>query len=218
MGVYGSDLLEEKNLWQIYKECIIKLPASPFNMIATISVFIFLLLDCLFFPEQWGARVRLIRSLCDAGLGFGSTILGFLIAGFTIFATLAKPEMLKRMYDTPHKKSGLSYLKVNFFAFVEVFVVYIFLLVAYLFIKIFGAESGFLVSIISASSKNPFDGYVLDKAWIGNTTLILLGTASFYGFLALKSFIFNTYHAVMTSAVWSFNAPKQDASKSQQSQ
>lgn len=205
MSVYGSDLLDEKSLWQIYKECLTKLPPSTFNLGVAATVIFALVLDCSYFPEQYSNRLEVIRSLCDAGLGFGSTILGFLIAGFTIFSTLAKPDMLAKMYATPHS-SGLSYLKVNFFAFVEVFVVYTFLLVIYLSTKIFGAVGGMISSIVDLSSRTPFFGYCLDKQWLINIWFVIICSASIYSLLALKSFIFNTYHAVMTAAVWSFNS------------
>jgi hypothetical protein len=204
--ITGADLLFEKSLWQIYRQCVQKLPPSKFNVLATGATFLFLLLDVAYFPEEFASRIKLTRSLAEMGMGFGPTVLGFLIAGFTIFSTLSKPELFRRMYDRVHNESGLSFLKVNFFTFAEVFVVFSAFTVACLLIKIFAGERSFLVSLIQASQRHPFLGYSVDKVWLANGGYVVVPTACFYSLLALKSFIFNTYHTVMTSIVWSFNS------------
>ncbi len=200
----GIDLLEEKSLWQIYRKCIALLPASKFNWGTTSLLMLVLIFDSAFFPTQYAARLGNLRSLVELGLGFGTTILGFLIAGFTIFATLSKPEMFRRMYDTHHDPSGLNYLKVNFFAFVEIFVVYIFFLVICLLIKLLCGGGGLVSSIVHFTEAHPVRGYSLSKAWLVNATFVCIGGLSYYSLVALKSFVFNTYHAVVTSVVWSF--------------
>jgi len=172
----------------------------------TVVIFFTLILDTAYFPEKYSYRMESIRSLADLGLGFGSTILGFLIAGFTIFSTLTKPELFRRLYERRHEPSGLTYLKVNFFTFAEVFVVYSFTLVACYLVKIFGGANGLAASIVKTSALNPINGYYLDKTWIANVSWVLFCTLLFYSLLALKSFIFNTYHTVMTSIVWAFNS------------
>jgi hypothetical protein len=201
----GADLLDEKSLWEIYRQCIQKLPPSKFNLFSTALFFLVLICDVSYFPENFQYRLDLTRSLSDAGLGFGTTILGFLIAGFTIFSTLSKPELFRRMYDAKHQQSGLSYLKVNFFTFAEVFVVYAVFLTTCLTIKILGSNHGLLSSIVKSTTANPIYGYSIDKEWVINVMYVTFGTLSFYSLISLKSFIFNTYHTVMTSIVWSFN-------------
>jgi hypothetical protein len=211
--IIGSDLLSEKSLWQIYRQCVRKLPPSRFNVLATAAMFFFLILDVAYFPEEFANRIKLTRSLAEMGMGFGPTVLGFLIAGFTIFSTLSKPELFRRLYDRQHEASGLSFLKVNFFTFAEVFVVFAAFTVACLLIKIFAGERSFLVSLINVSQQHPVLGYSIDKVWLANGGYVVFSTVALYSLLALKSFIFNTYHTVMTSIVWSFNA---DNDKSEQ--
>jgi hypothetical protein len=206
--VVGQDLLAEKNLWQIYKSCVGLLTPSSFNFRFTALIFLCLVCEVAYFPQFYQQRIDMCKSLSELGLGFGSTILGFLIAGFTIFSTLSKPELFLRLQQTIHKASGLSYLKVNFFTFVEVFVVYIFFMIICLAVKVFGGKYGLVSSIIEFSIQKHLFGYYLDKQWIANTGYVLFTTLAFFSLLALKSFIFNTYHTVMTSVVWSFNPPK----------
>ncbi len=204
----GVELLAEKSLWQIYRQCVRWLKPSFFNIGATLAVFIVLACDCIFFPENAQKRITLIRSLGDLGLGMGTTVLGFLIAGFTIFATLSKPELFLRMHQTKYKETELSYLQVNFFTFVEVFVVYIFFVVICLAVKLFAGEGGLVISLIKYFEVHTIGGYTLVRApWI-STGFVMLGGLTFYVLLALKSFIFNTYHTVMTSVVWAFNPPQ----------
>ena len=216
MTTTGVDLLEEKSLWDIYKKCVSLLPASKFNWATTSIVVLILICDSAYFPMKYALRLENLRSLADLGLGFGSTILGFLIAGFTIFATLSKPELFRRMYDTTHQSSGLSYLKVNFFAFVEVFCVYILFLVLCLAVRLFCGPGGFAASLVDFSNTNPFLGYSISKPWIVNFAYTFIAGLSYYSLMALKSFVFNTYHAVMTSVAWSFIAQDENVLENEQ--
>lgn len=204
--IVGADLLSEKSLWQIYRQCVRKLPPSRFNVLSTGAMFFLLILDVAYFPEEFANRIKLTRSIAELGMSFGPTVLGFLIAGFTIFSTLSKPELFRRMYDRQHEESGLSFLKVNFFTFAEVFVVFAAFTVACLLIKIFAGERAFLVLLVRASQQHPVLGYSVDKTWWANGGYVVFCTVALYSLLSLKSFIFNTYHTVMTSIVWSFNS------------
>ena len=209
MGVViGRDLLNEKNLWQIYKKCANLLSPSKFNIKFIFFIYLILICEVSYFPENYQYRIAMCKSLSELGLGFGSTILGFLIAGFTIFSTLSKPELFLRLQQTIHEKSGLSYLKVNFFTFVEVFVVYIFFMICCLVVKIFCGSYGFFASVVKYSAMHTLNGYYLDKQFIANSGYVIFCGLCFISLLSLKSFIFNTYHTVMTSVVWSFNPPK----------
>lgn len=203
----GRELLRERSLWEIYKRSLGLLRPSAFNCSAIFIAFLALLCDVAYFPAYFSYRVNLVRSLAELGLGFGSTVLGFLIAGFTIFSTLSKPELFLRMHQTPYGASGLSYLQVNFFTFVEVFTVYIFFFAVCLLIKLFGGEHGLILSIVKYSEVHAAFGYFLSRSWLANTGYVFYGVLAFYSILALKSFIFNIYHAVITSVVWSFNPP-----------
>jgi hypothetical protein len=204
----GLDLFEEKNLWSIYKQCVMKLPASRFNVAATSCVILLLLLDCYLFPERFLSRLSVVRSLGDLGLGFGSTILGFLIAGFTIFATLTKPDLFIHLYNKFNNKLQLSYLKISFFAFVEVFVVYISLLVTCLTVRLFGSSGGIVSGVITWSNSCSGFPYYIHESGVINLSFVLLGTLSFYSFLALKSFVYNIYHTVILSIFWILNLNK----------
>lgn len=65
------------------------------------------------------------RTWASMGFSFSINTLGFLIAGFTIFATISKPRMMLAMMWHTNKETGLPTLKYNFFAFMQVFIAYI---------------------------------------------------------------------------------------------
>ncbi len=203
----GLELLSEKSLWQIYRRCLRWLKPSYFNLLATLAVTGALIGDCIMFPGNSVQRIYLIRALGDTGVGLGTTVLGFLIAGFTIFATLSRPELFLRLHQTRYRNTDLSYLQVNFFTFVEVFVVYIFLVITCLVLKLFASAGGLAVSLIKFYELNPVCGYAPNRLVIVSVIYVFFGSLVFYSLLALKSFIFNTYHTVMTSVVWSINPP-----------
>ena len=83
-----------------------------------------------------------VRSWCVIGFNSSISILGFLLAGFLIFATLSKPRMLVEMMNHIHKESNLPYLKYNFFVFMRVFIFYIFFIFIYLIVILFGSHDG----------------------------------------------------------------------------
>jgi hypothetical protein len=203
----GLELHDEKNLWSIYRKCVRHLPHSKFNSTVMLISICALVFDCVASPGSFASRITLTRELSELGLGYGSTILGFLIAGFTIFATLSKPELFYKMASIGYGKTGFSHLKANLFTFVEVFVIYTVFLVACLMIKIFCGTGGLVPTVVEYSNKNPVFGYYLAKWTIANFGFVLISSLSLYCLLALKSFIYNTYHAVATSIAWSFQIP-----------
>lgn len=74
------------------------------------------------------------------GFSFSINTLGFLIAGFTIFATISKPRMMLAMMGHTNKETGLPTLKYNFFAFMQVFIAYIVFALVYLLVVLIGQE------------------------------------------------------------------------------
>lgn len=210
MSFKGEDLFEEKNLWSIYRVCFSRLRRSKFNSYSTLTIFTLLLLSSLFSKTDGVKLAEIVRNLADLGLGYGTTILGFLIAGFTIFATLTKPQLLRRMYEETHE-SGLNYIKVNFFAFIEVFIVYLTFITTCLLINIFFGENGPATSFISRINTSSFFDYSLDVSLLKKIGFVSFCTLAYYAIVTLKSFVYNTHHAVMTLVVWTLNEEAADS-------
>jgi hypothetical protein len=138
-----------------------------------------------------------IRGLADTGLAFAITILGFLVAGFTIFATLSRVEMFLEMARHTEAKSGLTYLKHNFFALIGVFAEYIaftFLCVA---VKLVCFPDGPATTFLKGI------GWSLQlRCLLARLVLVFFSAALVYVLMQLKSFVLNIYHMAMTSIAW----------------
>jgi len=145
---------------------------------------------------------ELVRSISDMGMNISVTILGFLIAGFAIFATVTKPELFVDMAKKRHKKSGLSWLKYNLFGFVRVFFHYLIFLGLCILVKVFGTRGG-PVSLLLAGPKDETERRV-----IAGIALALLSGYLVYVLLLLKTFIYDVYHVTVTNIRFVWDPPQ----------
>lgn len=74
----------------------------------------------------------------------------FLITGFTIFATINKPELFLSLMEYKHPLYGISYLKYVYGVFMRVFIYFIFWSVIYLLVLLFGQENGLATKLLRA--------------------------------------------------------------------
>lgn len=196
-----NELTSEKSLWDIYKLSRRILP-SRFQTFFLLCVSILLGINALLLESDLAILLSDTRSWATMGFEFSITTLGFLIAGFTIFATISKPKMLLAMMDHTNKETGLPTLKYNFFAFMKVFIAYIVFAVTYLLIVLFGQTGGFLSNAI------PFlPNSECIKIAIIKSAYISIGTSFVYLVLLLKSFVFNIYAIVMNFLRWEYHQP-----------
>ena len=196
-----KSLMEEQSLAQIAWRSR-RLPWNGFNLIITGSVGVLSSLYVATSSRPSAAFAEWSRSLSLIGIAFAAQVLGFLIAGFTIFATLTKPELFRRMAVITHKESQLSYLKYNFFTFVQVFIHYLSFTAVCLMVGIVGASNGPLSEVVHRLCEDPDT----TKALLAKIAYVVLCTWSVYILVALKSFIFNIYHVVMTAIRWDYES------------
>jgi hypothetical protein len=195
-----SELTKEVGLLDVYKASRSKLSRSRINNFSTILVFSALFIYAIFSSETSAQLLEKIRKWAELGFSFSAGILGFLIAGFTIFATVSDKSLFTEMARQPKGNTGLSYLKYNFFALMYVFIVYLSFAILCLLIQLFGGTSGFLSIMLKFMAG---DFYFEDvKRVISGFGVIVVGTWFFYCLILLQSFIFNIYHIVMTAIRW----------------
>jgi uncharacterized membrane protein YjfL (UPF0719 family) len=211
-GFDPKTLTEEKSLARIAWRCRV-LPWNRFNVIITGLAALFSMIYASASVRPHSSFAEWDRLLASAGLAFGGQVLGFLIAGFTIFATLTKPALFKRMAVVTHEETGLSYLKYNFFAFVQVFIQYLCFTATSLVFMVAGPARGPASEIVERISENNESAKVV----VTRIAFCLLFTWSVYVLALLKSFIFNIYHVVMTAIRWEFECPEADAPKTHDS-
>ncbi|MDV6342740.1 hypothetical protein R2103_13270 [Nitrosomonas sp. Is24] len=195
----ASDLTSEKSLWQIYKLSR-KIQPSKLHVFIIILTMILLGTNAYFLEDDISIILNDTRTWASMGFNFSISTLGFLIAGFTIFATISKPEMMLAMMGHINKETGLPTLKYNFFAFMQVFIVYIVFALIYLLVMILGQKSGFLANIV-----NFFPYSSLIKLALIKTSYVIIGSSFVYLLLLLKVFVFNVYAIVMNFLRWEYH-------------
>jgi len=191
-----EDLTKEKSLWEIYLSSR-NISISAFNKTVLLLSITLLTYYAFYIETDTSLLLSKLRNISEISLGFSVSILGFLIAGFTIFATLTKPYMLLKMMDIEHKDSGLPYLKYNFFAFIRVFIFYLWISSIYLIVILFGEKNGIIPKII-----NSLPDADISKPYLIRIAYVILSLCAVYLVLLLKNFIFNIYSIVMTHLRW----------------
>jgi hypothetical protein len=201
MRPWQDDLFLEKNLWRVYVVSR-KFKDTKFNTAIrcmTIGFLVlFLVLNEFLFPDRIlsisSMRAAVISWASD-GVGYASQVLGFLIAGFTIFATLAQPRLLTRLAQTYYKETNVSNLKFMFFNFIVVIAQYVAFVAWCLVIKIFFIENGPGAAVMVKLSQlhvliRPVCVYFvvfITIFWFVNVLIIL------------KSFVWNVYQSLLIS-------------------
>jgi hypothetical protein len=189
-------LLEEKSLLEIYKKSR-RIPFNSFNFWSTIVVVVMVAIQYCLLDISITEKLKVVREFSVMAVGITTTVLGFLLAGFTIFATISQPDMLVAMSQHREQKSGLSFLKYNFFIFMRVFIYYVAYAVFCVFILIFAIKGGVIHYLVNIS---PISHEIIE--WLVGFSYVALYGGMFFLLMQLKSFIYNVYHSVMTAIRW----------------
>ena len=122
-------ILKQKSLYEIYKLSSRIIPRPNFNVWLLCSfrvlAVIFVIWSIRFGSEFYSIAdtTSLVHSVANYGYSFSLSVLGFLITGFAIFATLTKPEIFIILAQIPYKKddkdTGISRLQFIFFNFLR---------------------------------------------------------------------------------------------------
>ena len=199
--VIPAQLTEEKNLFQLYM-LTYSFPTSCFNVISTFLVGI-CCASYLFWVRPGGGEAGLLlKEILKFGISLVPSILGFLIAGFTVFVTVTKPGVFSAMAKKEYAKSGQSYLKYNLSAFMLAFSHYVAYLALCVLLVYFGQPNGPFTQIAKwLSSLGTYDKSVSYNALV-SACAIAFACWTWYLVMLLKSFIYNVYQVVVTSVRW----------------
>lgn len=189
-----DDLLREKSLWGVYRlSWELRFPWGCFVPSASLAILLFCY--SVFVAEDTVNFSQQAKQVVDFGFGYASSILGFLIAGFTVFVTLTNPRLFVKMSAIKREGSRLSWLKETFAIFMHVFVHYSSFLIASILVKLLTLPGGIIPHLVLTYASDP----VAWKRLISVTALAFFSGWLFYISLLLGRFIFNTYHACMLS-------------------
>lgn len=198
-------LFEEKSFWDVYVKAR-RITGSRFNRYLVRLCFVVLVALVVspdFYPwtsaPGTSALIKWVREWADIGVSFTTSILGFLVAGFSIFATITKNELFVALANIPYRKNGketgISQFKFIFFNFIIVFIHYLAFLSACLFISLLLSEGGLITMTVSALTK---ELPVVQKS-IASFGVVIMGSWFVSIVLMLKSFIWNLYQSVLLS-------------------
>lgn len=205
-----ADITREKTLLALYLLGR-KFPHSKFNRRVTLLIAALLALYCYLQWDNTAIILAALRKTADAGLSFSTSILGFLIAGFTVFVTVTRLDIFVAMAKIEHESSGESYLKYNLVQFMLVFSHYIAYLFVCIFFFLFAQPEGLLSVLVTkalAVLDCPWKLTALYKFPIA-TIFTFFGAWTMYLALLLKSFIYNTFQVITTTVRWELEVPKQ---------
>ena len=186
-----EELLNENNLFEVYRVSR-KIPFSKMNKFLLIIFCIISLIFTLGIDGQ--ELVKDIPVLSSTLLAAVLTVLGFLIAGYTIFCSVLNHNLSMELYNSEEKPLGFSQLKYSHLLFMRVFFYYL-VYAFFLFSVVFFSKSTSLSSIISVISDHDRCIFFILNYIIYNS--LFMGMS--FLMLQLAYFIFNIYHTVMTS-------------------
>lgn len=198
--VDDSELLREKSLREIYLAARV-IPVSRFNQAVSIAVAVALFWYACVTPEPLSAIATTIRVFADYSFAFATSILSFLIAGFTIYLSVTKPDLLVFLAATRNERSSLPEIKHVAFVFMRVMANFILFCLFCVAIKLFGGVNGPLSILIHSITPDPANA----KLWLSRFVLAILGGGLVHLLMLLQSFVFNIYHTAMLAVVWERN-------------
>jgi len=188
-----DDLLAEESLWAIWRSSF-RISFGRFNSWVLVFAVIGLTIDAL--GSDSGPLLKMVRDFAKDGLGLGLSVIALLLSGFAVFATVSQPNMLLSMAKTQHK-SGLSYLKYNFFVFMRVFCLLIVFTAVCTVIVVMSRDDGLGIKFVTIVNGGDKLRDILVRA-----AYVVLFAGYVIVLLEIKSFVFNTYYSVMTSLRW----------------
>lgn len=195
--VTSEELLKEKSLREVFWAAR-RLPVSRFNQACTMITILLLGAHGWLTAENVSVIAQRVRELADYGFSFATSILSFLIAGFTIYVSITKTELLLFMSAERHEESGMPWIKHSTFIFLRTMAVYVAFCVLCVGIKLFCGPGGAFSLLLNSISNDP----VTSKLLIAKIGFVALGAGLVHVLLLLQSFIFNIYHTAMLSICW----------------
>lgn len=206
---WKRELFKQKSLWQVYWVSLRILPRSRGNtrivlgillLVASTQLVAYFLPDRLYRIEH---TAEFVHSVSDASFVFALSVLGFLIAGFSIFASITRVELFIALANIPYRKhdieTGLNRLQFIFFNFINVFSVYFVLLAMTLFLGVGYSNGSPLRTFGSLLALKYPDLCMVVNIVASSAFLVVLAEAV----LRLKSFIWNLYQSVLLVIVTS---------------
>lgn len=209
-----TDITREKTLFALWRTAS-RFPKRKFNWIMTAIISLLLIRYSTLMWEQPDVLLLLFRKIESTGFTFATSILGFLVAGFTVFVTMTRLDMFLKMAKMEKQSTGESVLKYNLSAFIVTFVHYVCYLFTCLICEIFLQPNGLASVAYQNALTYPNLANWLPDARKGVAAFLLVGFGSWtvYLVMLLKSFIYNVYQVTTTSVAYEWKQQEEIAKK-----
>lgn len=163
---------------------------------------------CIYAFLPWSSTdsvAETTRLLASIGLPSILGLLGFLLAGYTVFVSIARRGFLVMMSKVTDEASGLSWLKVSMYTFVGALAELLVVLCLMLTIIILGQPGAALSELVTLDETGDARGLIARLGFV----------ACAYGFvhtiLVLKSTIRNVHHSIAAAIRWEAERSDEDS-------
>jgi hypothetical protein len=195
---WTEKIFQEKTFSSVYFKAR-KVCSNRVNLGAALLTFVLFLIYLaanLHYGFAWmplPSIITTIRAIGEVGLTVTTQLLGFLIAGFAIFASITKPEIFIMLANLPHTKGDITRLQFIFFNFLFVFIHFILFLAVSVFVKTVLPSNGPLSGLLQwLATTHP----TILSVFAGLLMCILSAWLVFI-LMLLKSFIWNMYQSIL---------------------
>lgn len=184
-----NELSREKDFWALVR-LVLNIKFNVENLLIPLIAFaVVLCLNMLSVGKSQPISSEVVASMAKDLVGWYYTILGFLIAGYTVFASVTSVDLSAQLAKKKNPETGLSWLKYIHAMFFKTILIFFFS----------SMYSLFLVLLL-----RKFAGYEFVVNGFGQFKIVALSIAdaldvAFFvlSMMMLKSFLFNIYSSVM---------------------
>jgi hypothetical protein len=189
--LFEDDVFKEKSLLDVFLASR-EIAPSAFNVLA-IRISVVLAFCYVAVNAALGVNNEIIVSAIQrlsAGIVTATTaILGFLIAGFSIFVSATPIPVFRMLIMTRYERTNISYFKQILFNFLNVFTIYL-----------FGMAVALSVNTVCPLGSLPIIELAVTYSAVttfNSAVLAALSILTVYLVLRLKSFIWNMYQGLL---------------------
>jgi len=147
------------------------------------------------------ALIETTRTLASLGLPTVLGLLGFLLAGYTVFISIARRDLLVAMSSMTDPRSGLSWLKVSMYTYVGALAELLVVAAALLGLVVLSQKGG-LIAVLAAKDSTGTTREVL--ACVG---FVVACYSYAHTIVALKVTIRNVHHGIAAAIRWDAENP-----------
>jgi hypothetical protein len=191
----ASELFQDKSLLAVYWQSSSYAQNTFDKWVKIITVVVLVGLSAYLGyskTDLFPIAVKSIASWLALGFNYSITILGFLVAGFTIFATMTKVEIFIALTRATHREQNVSHIKFIFYSFLRVFINHIMLLFACVGTTMLKDSSLIYLGLLADG-----DAVIRIKKIAVAVMLPIIGYLLVNAMLQLKTFVWNLYQSVI---------------------